>query len=363
MSFQFRVRSAKRSDLSAIYQLAERFNTLNLPANQRRLEALIDEHERSLLMNVTEPERGNGPDPLPPQRRLLFVLESTEPEERVCGVSMLIAVHGTRERPAIYFELREHQTYSTVLEQHFRHQMLQLVFDYEGPTELGALVVDPTLRGHPARPGRALSYSRLAFIASTPSWFRPQLVAELLPPFDEAGGSPLWENLGARFTGIDYERADKLSSEHIHFVQALFPHTPIPTALLPESVRAQLGQVGQGSKPAARLLEAAGFRFDGTIDPFDGGPTLRVRREDSPAFKAWRSGPYLGTLRVSAHQNIGYLCRFRRGEAPENLPFVLVIGSYEVRDDGIALDENTARSLMIGPREEVGVLPLPPWGL
>ena len=127
------------------------------------------------------------------------------------------------------------------------------------------------------------------------------------------------------------------------------------------SLRAQLGQVGQGSKPAARLLEAAGFRFDGTIDPFDGGPTLRVRREESPAFQAWRSGPYLGAQPAASASQTAYLCRFRRGEAAEKIPFVLVTGRYEVRDEGISLDEEAARALMLEPGEEVGVLPLPPW--
>ena len=364
----FIVRTAHKEDLESIYQLALHLNTLNLPARRDSLEELIIESEAafhpSLRMSDDDGEGEKRPRyALPPRRKILFVLESLEPKE-VCGVAMLITVHGTHERPASYFELRERQTYSPILGRHFRHQTLQLVFDYEGPSELGALIVAPRLRGNPLRPGRTLSYSRLAFVAATPSWFRPQLVAEILPPFDEQGQSPLWDHLGARFTGLDYEHADKLSQKHVHFISELFPHTPIPTALLPPAVQAQLGQIGPNSKPAARLLEAAGFRFDGTIDPFDGGPTLRLRCADSPALQAWREHAFAGPLSEaeSAASPEGYLCRLRLDAETSIPPFLLSVGRYQCSSGEIRIDPKNQEILDLKRGEKVGLLPLPPWG-
>ena len=363
----FIVRTARKEDLESVYQLARHLNTLNLPAKRAPLEELLGESEAAFQRSSRASESHEegterAPKGLPPRRKIVFVLESVE-EQKVCGVAMLLTVHGTHERPASYFELRERQTYSPILGRHFRHQTLQLVFDYEGPSELGALIIAPRLRGNPLRPGRTLSYSRLAFIAAAPSWFRPQLVAELLPPFDEQGQSPLWDHLGARFTGLDYEHADKLSQKHVHFISELFPHTPIPTALLPSAVQAQLGQIGPKSKPAARLLEAAGFRFDGTIDPFDGGPTLRLRCADSPALRAWYERPFAGTLSAAecADSPEAYLCRLRLDAEAPTPPFMLAVGRAQCSTDSLRVDPKSRELLDLKPGDQVGVLPLPPW--
>jgi len=271
------IREAKPADLDPLFELATSLNTVNLPANRAVIQELVKTSQGSFQLEALV------------RRQLLFVLERWSYEEatqrwgsEVLGSCMIIPQHGTHDRPASYFRIMERQKYSSILKRHFKHQTLELIFDYDGPTELGGLVLSPKLRGHPLKLGRFLSYARLAFISSPSrrAWFQDEVVAELLPALGPNRDSELWPYLGQRFTGLDYHTADKLSREHIHFIQELFPHAPLYTSLLPERVQSQLGEVGPDSKPAAHLLSKVGFRFDGTIDPFDGGPTYRVKTDE-----------------------------------------------------------------------------------
>lgn len=286
----FLIRDAQARDLDQLYTVAAELDSVNLPADRAVIGALIERSQASAR------------DDCGVKRRLLFVLEEWTPGGRggwrseVLGCAMIIAQHGTYDRPASYFRIMERQKYSSILKRHFKHQTLELIFDYDGPTELGGLVLSPRLRGHPLKLGRFLSYTRLAFIGlpSRRAWFEDEVVAELLPALGPDRQSELWPYLGQRFTGLDYHTADQLSREHIHFVQELFPQAPLYTSLLPPHVQAQLGRVGPASQPAAHLLAKVGFEPDGTIDPFDGGPTYRVRTDDCPLVSGGARGPWAG---------------------------------------------------------------------
>ncbi len=292
----FLVRQAKTSDINALYELSKNFDTVNLPANRDVIESIVQHSIASFVST----EQDN--------RRLLFVLENLESKE-VVGCSMTIAQHGTYEKPATYFKVVEKQKYSPLLKKHFRHETLELTFDYDGPTELGGLVLSPSLRGNPFKLGRYLSYARLALIALRPSWFQQEIVAELLPPLGPNRESQLWEYLGERFTQLDYQTADKLSRENIHFILELFPQVPLYTSLLPKEIQAQIGEVGPDSQPAAHLLSKIGFKYDQTIDPFDGGPTYRVNIHDCSLIQNLRLGRWAGDVPTHANSvTQGFLC-------------------------------------------------------
>lgn len=261
----FLLREVRPSDLDDLYELAGRLNTLNLPADRRRLKRLIDTSRASFGGRLEDPE----------DRDYVFVLRDLE-VDRVIGTCMIIAKHGTHERPSVYFNIRREQKYSESLSKLFTHQLLQLSFDYDGPTEIGGLILHPDYRGHHLKLGKLLAFVRLLYIGMHPELFEDELVAELLPPLNPDGTSELWEALGHHFTELDYLTADRLSRENIEFIRALFPSTPIYTSLLPKSVQDKIGKVGEPTKPVERMLRDIGFAFDHSIDPFDGGPTFRV---------------------------------------------------------------------------------------
>lgn len=281
----FLLREALPTDLGQLGGLARSLNTLNLPDDSARLEILLQVSRDSFSGAYRQPRF----------REYLFVLEDLQ-QERLVGSCLIIAQHGTHERPAVYFDVREEQKYSSTLDKYFIHPVLQLRFDYDGPTEIGGLILDPSYRGHALKLGKLLSFVRFLFIGMHREWFRERIVAELLPPLNPDGTSDLWDCLGKNFTNLDYRTADLLSRDNVEFIRSLFPGTPIYTALLPHSVRKLIGVVGESTRPAQRMLEHIGFRWDRSIDPFDGGPTYAVQTEECPPVVGARRVTYQGPM-------------------------------------------------------------------
>lgn len=267
-------REAEARDEDAILELARHLNTLNLPPEREVIRELLEGSVASF----------GGGEEFDPERRFVFVLE--EPSGRVLGTSMVHAQHGVLGDPHVYFSVTVEERYAEFRGEghppqvHMKHTMLQLGQTYEGPTELGGLVLHPDARKHPARLGRLLSLGRFNFIASFRPWIRDRLLAELLPPLYKgpsgATRSPLWDALGHRFTGLSYEAADKLSRVDKRFIWDLFPRMPVHASLLPEGVQEILGQVGPNTMGAFKMLSRIGFDYVHTIDPFDGGPHVEA---------------------------------------------------------------------------------------
>ena len=191
-------------------------------------------------------------------------------EKKLIGTSLIIARHGLPEAPHIYLSVGTDERYSSTIDRHFEHTTLRLGFSYQGPTEVGALILHPQYRGLGL--GKQLSLVRFAFIAARRSWFQPKIIAEMMPPLTEDGRSELWEYLGKKFTGLTYQEADKLSKANKEFISALFPQNRFYTSLFPKHVEALVGQVGPQSRGALKLLKSIGFKYSHQIDPFDGGP-------------------------------------------------------------------------------------------
>jgi arginine N-succinyltransferase len=281
----FLIREVRPGDLDDLEELALHLDTINLPANRASLESLVAWSQDSFTGTIRQPA----------DREFVFVLCDLE-RDKVIGTSMIIAQHGTFRRPSVYFNVLEEQKYSETLDKYFVHQVLQLTFNYDGSTEIGALILHPEYQGHPHKLGKLLSFVRFLFIGLHRAWFRDQIVAELLPPLNPDGTSDLWEFLGANFTGLDYRTADKLSRENVEFVRSLFPTTPIYTALLPEHVREKIGRVGTPTLPVKKMLESLGFHYDQSIDPFDGGPTYAVLTDQCELIRRTHRSAFAGIL-------------------------------------------------------------------
>lgn len=280
----FVLRQVQSGDVEAVLRLARLLNTLNLPPERDFIARLVDDAVRAFEGGSDEDARAS----FDPTRRFLFVLES--PEGEVVGSSMIFAQHGTPDEPHVFFEVDEEERFARMQvgdqtrEVHMEHQLLRLGMTYRGPTEVGGLVLDPAFRGHPHKLGRLLSLARFLYIARHRTWFRDRVLAELLPPLyagaDGNTRSPLWDVLGANFTGLTYAEADALSRDDKGFIWQLFPQTPIHTTLLPQRVREIVGRVGDASRGAQRLLESIGFADSGRVDPFDGGPHFEAEVEE-----------------------------------------------------------------------------------
>jgi arginine N-succinyltransferase len=273
----FLLRDVQRGDLRGLQKLAAVLNSVNLPNDERVLAEAIEKSIRSFSNRIRQPL----------EREYLFVLE--DPKTRaLVGTSMVIAQHGTREAPHAYFSVSEREHYSATLDKHFRHTVLSIGYNYEGPTEIGGLVVDPEYRGQ-GKPGKQLSYVRFLFMAMHRRKFRERVLAELLPPLLPDGRSLFWEACGRKFTGLDYLEADRLSRQNKEFIKELFPHIDIYASLFQDRVKRTIGRVGPETEPVQRMLERIGFRYVDRIDPFDGGPHFEANLAEISLVRGYRS--------------------------------------------------------------------------
>ncbi len=333
------------TEIDELERLAAELDTLNLPDDREQLDQIIAKSRASF---------GGEYDNLK-EREYVFVLRDLATGKLV-GTSMIIAQHGTYERPAVYFNVREEQKYSETLDKFFSHEVLQLEFDYHGPTEIGGLILHPDYRGHDLKLGKLLSYVRFLYIGMHREWFRDRIVADLLPPLREDGGSDLWDVLGRNFTDLPYREADRISRQNVEFVRSLFPATPIYTALLPRKARQKIGVVGDQTKPAARMLKAVGFTYDERIDPFDGGPTFAVQTDFCTPVQRTRPVTFAGRLeedeQAEGHALFGY------DYDSHKVRFRAVFGEYTHTPSGVFVRSPGLNKLRITEGEKFGFLPL-----
>ncbi len=273
------LRDAQRADLAGLSALAKVLDTVNLPYDERALAEIIDRSVRSFTGRIR--------DPL--ERAYVFVAEDPR-RRRIVGTSMVIAQHGTRESPCTFFDVSEREHYSSTLDRHFRHPVLSMGYHFDGPTEIGGLVVDPGARGGEERPGKQLAFVRFLYMAMFRERFRETVLAELMPPLAKDGRSLFWEAFGKRFTDLDYPEADKRSRANKEFIQQLFPPVDVYATLFPPAVQRQLGKVGPKTEPVRRMLERIGFRYVSRIDPFDGGPHYEATLAEVSLVRAYARG-------------------------------------------------------------------------
>ena len=335
------LRDAQRSDLPGLKRLAAVLDTVNLPNQEGALERIIDTSIRSFSGKIRDPSA----------REYLFVLE--EPRTgRLAGTSMILAQHGTREAPHVFLEVGQREHYSASIDRHVRHTILSIAYNYEGPTEIGGLVVDPALRGQ-GKPGKQLSFVRFLFIAMHRKWFRDTVLAELLPPLLPDGRSLLWEALGRKFTGLSYMEADKLSRQNKEFIKELFPNSDIYATLFPARAQKVIGKVGRETEGVKKMLERIGFRYVERIDPFDGGPHFEAATGQITLVKNLRRCKVLAEDHVSELDEC--LVGLDRKEGRNR--FRAVRTPVRVDGDAVALPEAARRTLDVEPGERVSVIP------
>jgi arginine N-succinyltransferase len=339
----FRIRQSYREDVDQVLAVAEHLDTVNLPADRKHVEGILDRSEQSFAQAVP-----------PVDREYLFVLEDLD-TRRIVGTSMIYAQHGTKRAPHIFFRVESDERYSYTLDKYFVHRTLRIGYNYDGPTEIGGLILLPEFRKHPESLGKALSYVRFLFIRMHRPVFRDRVLSELLPPLEPDGTSKLWEALGRRFTGLTYQEADLLSKDNKEFIHALFPDDPIHTELLPDDVQKAIGEVGADTKAVEKMLRRIGFEYAGQIDPFDGGPHFSSATDDIAVVHdarqvALRSSPAAEGKRVWAVIGV---------ERPNARPGFLATAARVtlVDDTTAAVTDDVLRRLEVQPGERVWLAP------
>ncbi len=257
----YEVRGALASDEEQLHAVAHYLNTVNLPDDRAEIKAILEQSEASFTGQIKNPQR----------RQYVFVLVDNK-KQKIIGTSMIVGQLGRRDAPYVYLDVTDEERYSATLDKHFKHTTLNVGYSYNGPTEIGGLVLSPDYRRVPERLGLFISYVRFLFIKAHRDLFRDEILAELLPPLEPDGTSHLWDALGRHFTDLSYAEADRLSKKNKEFIRGLFPEGTIYASLLPKAAQDVIGKVGAQTKGVEKMLRRIGFRYAERVDPFDGGP-------------------------------------------------------------------------------------------
>lgn len=333
----FITRPARQDDLGQLVDLAKQFNLLNLPGDKKVISAKIDRSVQSFAGELTKPES-----------EYLFVVEDIE-EQAVVGSSLVIAKHGSEEVPHSFFRVLKRDHFSQDLGIGFIHQVLRFQLDFDGPTEIGGLLVDKSYRRRPEKLGKQISLSRFLYMGMYPDKFEQRVLCELTPPLTEEGRSEFWEALGRRFTGLPYQEADLLSQSHKEFIESLFPQDDIYLCLLDSKARLVLGRVGEATKPAQHLLESIGFRYLDEVDPFDGGPHYGANVSDILPIKRGRR------LRIAEFKDAAFKEQCLVATTQDE--FQASMGSVDIRENEIAVTPKIKHLLNLSVGDEVFVSP------
>ena len=274
----FRIRAARIDDLQHLYEMAKLTGGgfTNLPADRGSLTQKLERSERAYQRDT----EAHGDD------LFIMVLENVE-TGAVRGTSQLFTKVG-QTWPFYSYRLSTLSQTSKELNRTFSAQMLSLVTDLEGASEVGGLFLHPGERAGGL--GMLLARSRYLFIKEHRSRFGDKIFAELRGVIDEAGGSPFWDGLAGRFFGMSFQEADYFNAIHGNqFIADLMPKHPIYTAMLSESARTVIGVPHTSGRAAMRMLENENFSYDGYVDIFDGGPTMVAKTNDVTSIRNAKS--------------------------------------------------------------------------
>jgi arginine N-succinyltransferase len=329
------VRPATNADFQAIYEMAKLTGGgfTNLPADRG---ALVEKLVRSEKAFASEP---SGPE----DDLFLMVLENVETGQ-IRGTCQIFSKVGS-EWPFYSYRISTITQTSKALGKTFRNEMLTLCTDFEGCSEVGGLFLHPAERAGGL--GMLLARSRYLFIKLHRNRFADRTLAELRGVIDESGGSHFWDGIAGRFFGMGFAEADEFNAMHgTQFIADLMPKTPIYTAMLPESARAVIGVPHPSGRPAMKMLENEGFRFDCYVDIFDGGPTLSVATDE---------------IRTTRDSRDLVVAEIRDGDPGQQMmvasghlaAFVAGYANIAIHGDEARIDSETAGRLHLGVGDKI----------
>jgi arginine N-succinyltransferase len=294
------IRPIELRDLDALLQMAQSAGAgfTSLPPERDTLRRKIERSLASFAEGVETPGH----------QRYMFVVEESDTGE-IGGCCAVEAACGLDEP---FYNYRVGQTVhaSRTLDVYSRVPTLYLSNDLTGTSVLCSLYLTPGFRAGGI--GHLLSKSRFLFMAAHPRRFADKVVAEMRGVSDENGRSPFWEGLGRHFFAIEYDDAEHIVGQgNKACIAELMPKHPIYTVLLPPEAQAVMGQVHSSTAPALKLLEQEGFRYQGYVDIFDGGPSVEAPVEAVQSIARSRLLPVRigastgGTTHLIANEGLG----------------------------------------------------------
>ena len=350
------LRQTQQEDLDTLHKLAKMVHFINLPADKEIIAQKIDRSRSSFAAAALgeKPRIDGGRDGSAAQRSPIYMFSIIDSETRTChGTSMIIAKMGTADAPNLSFAVSTRHFFSKDLGQGTSHTLLKLFLDTSGPTEIGGLILAPSMRKHPDRLGKQLSLIRFHLMGLQPHLFSDHILAEMMAPITADGRNFFWDALGRKFINMSYTEADMFCQHSREFMLSLLPREEIYATLLPGEARKLIGQVGPDTVPARKMLEDLGFKYNHRIDPFDGGPHLEANVDDIPFIKKSLPDIFAGYCNPSQAKKKGFVSVLH-----EDGEFRALYTSYAETESGgraIRLPKEAANLMMLEAGMPIGV--------
>jgi arginine N-succinyltransferase len=326
------VRPARMDDLDALLHLAKQTGGgfTNLPPDREDLQRRILLSDNALKADIKVP---NGE---------LYILVCIDVGSgKVIGTASIFSKLGTQWPFYSYRSINISQT-SRELQKVLQSDVLHLVNDYDGYSEVGGLFLSPEYRGTAA--GRLLARSRYLFIAQSRERFSERICADLRGYADEESRRPFWDGLGRHFFNMEFEDADRYNGlQGNQFIADLMPKYPIYVRLLPEMAQKSIGRPHDDGHGAYKLLLQEGFHYDNCIDIFDGGPTVVANISDLSGVK----NSVESNIQAGAGKTPSLIC------AGHTSDFRITAAAVSIDTDIIHSDASTLKTLSLNPGDKV----------
>ncbi len=348
------IRPIEMEDLDALVRLARRtgYGLTTLPPDPQLLAQRIRESLRGFAHGVEKPAGET------------YLLVLIDPDEGLVGISGMVSKVGGFE-PFYAYRLEQEVHVSKSLGKRTAIDTLHLVREHNGPSEIGSLFLTPAHRR--GTNGRLLSLGRFLFMADHPECFDETVLAEMRGRIDHQGQSPFWEAVGSHFFQMPFPHADYLVMKDKAFLAELMPQHPIYVPLLPKAAQGVVNQVHPETAPALHLLESEGFRRNGMVDIFEGGPVVECRRQDIRTIresrfvsvKAVRGTGSALAAKDDAHldwlstKGVGYL--LSNGKFKH---FRACVGHPQIEGESLILSHENAAALQVTEGDTVRMAPL-----
>lgn len=269
----FYVRPICETDLDEVFKLAQKTGPgmTSLPTDKKLLEAKIQDSVNSFQITPTQPRN----------EAYRFVLVNSK-DQNIHGISAIRARIGGFE-PFYSYQIKTAVHESKELDVKKEVEYLELKEDFDGPSIISSLFLDPALRGQ--KLGGLISAARFFYMADNPKRFTDSVIAEMRGYINKENKSPFWEGTVKNFFDMEFIKADSLSAKDKGFIADLMPKYPIYIPLLPKDVIEAIAKVHDDTKPALEYLKKQGFEFDNHVDIFDAGPRISAKMKDIKLIK------------------------------------------------------------------------------
>ena len=337
------IRTARPDDLPSLLKLSALSppGMTSMPFDRKTWEKKL-----ALVRESLESESGTDTESV-----YLLVMEDSE-TGAIVGTAGIVAGVGLT-RPFYNYKLSRESRYSEQLDIRVTSNLLNLVNDFTGETEMISLFLKPEYRRDNA--GQFLSRCRYVFMSDFPERFNDMVFAEIRGWLNESEKSPFWHHLGKKFFNLPFARADFISAVNgSQFISDLMPRFPVYLELLPEDAVRVIGKPHDEAVPARKLLEREGFAWHGAIDIFDAGPVMECERGRIESIKQCRT---LSVRQLVDETGDDWpLCMFSNRQLPD---YRLVLGAVRYLENAeIAINRADAVKLGVDIGSEITTLEL-----